>query len=133
MAGVDLIVAGEGAEPAQRLHLVLCAAAGEIAAAAGAFEQRVAGEKRFAADKAHAAGSVSRGGDDLKMQRVHIHAVAVVIEIAALGRRVAVRVVLGGLAGVAPVHPDRRAGLFRDGGDRACGHSGRGSAEWPCS
>ena len=82
MAGVDLIVAGEGAEPAQRLHLVLCAAAGEIDAAAGAFEQRVAGEKRFAADKAHAAGRVSRGGDDLKMQRVHIHAVAVVIEIA---------------------------------------------------
>lgn len=119
MAGVDLVIAGQGRDLRQRLQLDLHAAAGEIGAAAGTGEERVAGEERVTADERHAAGRVAGRLHDAEGQIADLDLVALLIKDGALGRGERVAVERDGCARVERVHVHGRAGLLVHGVDGA--------------
>ena len=119
MAGVDLIIAGQGRDLCQRLQFDLHAAALEIRAAAGAGKERVAGEERVAADERHAAGGVAGRLHDAEGQTADLDLVAFLIKDRALGRDERVAVERDGRARVERVHVHGRAGLLVHGVDGA--------------
>lgn len=127
VAGIDLIVTGEGTELFQGGHQGVPVAAGEVCSAAASAEQGIPGKKGVFTADGDAAAGMPGGGDDVETEPGLFHHVSVVIVFAAL--RQPVPKVLGNTGAyiVSAVHVNRGPGLL--GGRppaRRCGHSDHG-------